>query len=153
MGLFAVNSEHKRHDAIKEAKELVSDAIRLFQQRGVIAHIEYAADVPAALHGGPRTEQVICFFLIHTIPPVHALFSLRVPSSDTCCIWLALAASQESKDILERLRRMDNFENQDYDEVVLPCPACWVSCLITRCASSRGDLIPYRTTTWSGRRS
>ena len=102
---FAVNPEHKHHSPLRDAKELVSDMIRVFQQRGVISHHEYAADVPASLQGGPRTEQVRGNCSVHV--DVHSYNSLTIHS-----------IMQESRDILERLRRMDNFESQDFDAVV-----------------------------------
>ena len=57
---FAVQKTHKEHSSTMErAKARVSDTLHVFRQRGVLSHHEYAADVPASLHGAPRTAEVI----------------------------------------------------------------------------------------------
>ena len=53
-----MNPEHKRHNVLEDAKELVSDTIRVFQQRGVLSHHGYDANVPASLHGGPGQSRL-----------------------------------------------------------------------------------------------
>ena len=56
---FAVQNMHKEHSsALELAKARVSDTLQVFRQRGVLSHHDYAADVPASLHGAPRTAEV-----------------------------------------------------------------------------------------------
>ena len=117
---FAVQNMHKEHSsALELAKARVSDTLQVFRQRGVLSHHDYAADVPASLHGAPRTAEVIMTVasqgLRDTMP--SALLT------DRCFIVKSplYHALQESKDVLERLRRMNNFESQDFDAVVRHC--------------------------------
>ena len=44
----------------------------------------------------------------------HSFMNYHAPGQTFC----VSCTSQESKEVLERLRRMDNFESQDFDTVV-----------------------------------
>ncbi|KAL3138646.1 hypothetical protein ABBQ32_006406 [Trebouxia sp. C0010 RCD-2024] len=63
---------------ISQTVHHVQDAFNVLKERGVLHQTEYAANIPAAVHGAPKT-------------------------------------AEESKESLERLRRMGAFEAQDFD--------------------------------------
>lgn len=43
---------------ISETVHHVKDAFNVFKERGVLHHTEYAAHIPAAVHGAPKTAEV-----------------------------------------------------------------------------------------------
>lgn len=56
---FAVDRNQKpQHIRLQDVKERMTDTLKVFQERGVLAHREYGEDVPASLHGAPRTAEV-----------------------------------------------------------------------------------------------
>ena len=87
----------------------VQDALQVFKERGVLHHTEYDADVPAAVHGAPKTAEVMRYIAQH-----FSMLNLLHTLGDFSHQWWL----QESKASLERLRRMGQFEAQDFDIVV-----------------------------------
>lgn len=43
----------------------VQDALQVFKERGVLHHTEYDADIPAAVHGAPKTAEVKLYTAQH----------------------------------------------------------------------------------------
>ena len=74
----------------------------------MLHHTEYGAHIPAAVHGAPKTAEVgigLSFFC-----------KSKCRQAETRTKWLSCV--QESKEALERLRRMGAFEAQDFDTTV-----------------------------------
>ena len=93
-----------------------------------------AAEAPAAVHGAPETAQVqmkvaVGVLSTHALQPdVHAASRLdhfvRCPCKRTAFLAscnpangsaLLLPALQQSRELLERLKRMDAFDTQNFD--------------------------------------
>jgi hypothetical protein len=75
---------------IKDVKERVSATLRVFQERGVLAHREYGQEVPAAVHGAPRTVEVRrCTFITMATVRAHRPIMLnKADMHNHCASWL-----------------------------------------------------------------
>ena len=50
--------KHRIQAELSETVHHVQDAFNVFKERGVLHHNEYNANVPAAVHGAPKTAEV-----------------------------------------------------------------------------------------------
>ena len=55
---FAVEQGRKMPATYKDVKHRMSETLKVFQERGVLAQREYGEEVPASVHGAPRTVEV-----------------------------------------------------------------------------------------------
>lgn len=55
---FAVEQGRRAPASYKDVKTRMSETLKVFQERGVIAQREYGEKVPASVHGAPRTVEV-----------------------------------------------------------------------------------------------
>ena len=53
--------KQKIQSDLQDTVHHVRDALNVFKERGVLHHTEYDADVPAAVHGAPKTAEVLVF--------------------------------------------------------------------------------------------
>ena len=51
--------KHRLQSEFSDTVHHVQDALHVFKERGVLHHTEYDANVPAAVHGAPKTAEVI----------------------------------------------------------------------------------------------
>ena len=129
--------------------------LQVFKERGVIHQTQYQADVPSALHGAPKNAEVTFLselrldhaqadILACTTerregkPALQALQlcnTLQSTSQRVAACYASLL--QESKEALERLRRMGAYEAQDFDVTVSVAQAAHVDC-------SRGCAFAFR---------
>ena len=51
--------KHKLQSEFSDTVHHVQDALHVFKERGVLHHTEYDSNIPAAVHGAPKTAEVI----------------------------------------------------------------------------------------------
>ena len=56
---------------ISETVHHVQDAFSVLKERGVLHHTEYGAHIPAAVHGAPKTAEVVCLALACSVMIGH----------------------------------------------------------------------------------
>ncbi len=57
---FAVEHSRRGPANYRDVKQRMSETLKVVQERGVLAQREYSEDVPASVHGAPRTVEVCC---------------------------------------------------------------------------------------------
>lgn len=51
--------KHKLQSEFSDTVHHVQDALHVFKERGVLHHTEYDSNIPAAVHGAPKTAEVM----------------------------------------------------------------------------------------------
>jgi len=65
--------KHKLQSEFSDTVHHVQDALHVFKERGVLHHTEYDSNVPAAVHGAPKTAEVIQMCSVRFLAELVAL--------------------------------------------------------------------------------